>query len=33
MLDNGNAEAEGSQVIQWTANGGSPQRWTLTRIG
>ncbi|MFG3404691.1 endo-1,4-beta-xylanase [Streptomyces sp. NPDC048142] len=33
VLDNANSDAEGSTVIQWTANGGSPQQWNMTRAG
>ncbi|WP_327313137.1 alpha-L-fucosidase [Streptomyces sp. NBC_01235] len=32
-LDNGNTGNEGSPIIQWTANGGSPQQWTVTDLG
>lgn len=32
-LDNGNVSTEGSTVIQWSDNGGSPQKRTLTKIG
>ncbi|MFD9408612.1 alpha-L-fucosidase [Streptomyces sp. NPDC059989] len=32
-LDNGNTTNEGGQVIQWTANGGAAQQWTVTDLG
>ncbi|WP_406163399.1 alpha-L-fucosidase [Streptomyces sp. NBC_00882] len=32
-LDNGNIGNDGSPIIQWTANGGSPQQWTVTDLG
>ncbi|MFM9693739.1 alpha-L-fucosidase [Streptomyces europaeiscabiei] len=32
-LDNANIGNEGSPIIQWTANGGSPQQWTVTDLG
>jgi alpha-L-fucosidase len=31
-LDNGNVTADGSAVIQWTDNGGSPQQWRITSV-
>ncbi|MEV4560709.1 alpha-L-fucosidase [Kitasatospora sp. NPDC049285] len=31
-LDNGNTATAGSQVMQWTVNGGSPQQWRLTAL-
>ncbi|WP_079053903.1 alpha-L-fucosidase [Streptomyces graminilatus] len=31
-LDNGNITTDGSQIIQWTQNGGSPQQWTVTAL-
>ncbi|MEV0935824.1 RICIN domain-containing protein [Streptomyces phaeochromogenes] len=31
-LDNANIGTEGSTVIQWFANGGSPQQWNMTRL-
>lgn len=31
-LDDGNTAAAGSQVMQWTVNGGTPQQWTLTGL-
>ncbi|MDW4904225.1 alpha-L-fucosidase [Streptomyces sp. ADMS] len=32
-LDNGNTADEGSQIIQWTPNGGAPQQWAVTDLG
>jgi hypothetical protein len=32
-LDNGNTTTEGGTVIQWTDNGGTPQRWQLVQVG
>ncbi|MFG2802344.1 alpha-L-fucosidase [Streptomyces pseudovenezuelae] len=32
-LDNGNTGGEGSEMIQWTVNGGTPQQWTVTDVG
>ncbi|MEU9230284.1 alpha-L-fucosidase [Streptomyces massasporeus] len=32
-LDNGNVPTEGGPVIQWTVNGGAPQRWEVTHTG
>ncbi|MGW0197511.1 RICIN domain-containing protein [Nonomuraea sp. NPDC003201] len=32
-LDNGNVAIEGGPVVQWSDNGGIPQRWRLTRVG
>jgi hypothetical protein len=32
-LDNGNTSTEGGTVIQWTDNGGTPQKWQLVRVG
>lgn len=29
----GNVTTQGSNMIQWSWNGGSPQRWTMTKIG
>uniref|UniRef100_A0AAU2VGI9 alpha-L-fucosidase n=1 Tax=Streptomyces sp. NBC_00003 TaxID=2903608 RepID=A0AAU2VGI9_9ACTN len=31
-LDNGNVSTDGSQAIQWSQNGGSPQQWTVTGL-
>nr|WP_307531986.1 hypothetical protein [Streptomyces umbrinus] len=31
-MDNANIDTEGSTVIQWSASGGSPQRWNMTRL-
>ncbi|MFE0458838.1 alpha-L-fucosidase [Kitasatospora sp. NPDC058965] len=31
-LDNGNTSTAGSQVMQWTTNGGTTQQWTLTGL-
>lgn len=31
-LDDANTSAAGSQVIQWTLNGGTPQQWTVTGV-
>ncbi|MFD7908952.1 alpha-L-fucosidase, partial [Kitasatospora sp. NPDC059747] len=31
-LDDGNTSSAGSQVVQWTVNGGTPQQWTLTGL-
>jgi regulation of enolase protein 1 (concanavalin A-like superfamily) len=30
-LDNGNTTNNGANVIQWTDNGGNPQRWSIVR--
>lgn len=32
-LDNGNTGDEGSQIIQWTPNGGTPLQWNMTKVG
>ncbi|WP_405718156.1 alpha-L-fucosidase [Streptomyces sp. NBC_01537] len=32
-LDNGNVTTEGSSVIQYTSNSGTPQQWSMTKIG
>ncbi|MDF3144574.1 MULTISPECIES: alpha-L-fucosidase [unclassified Streptomyces] len=32
-LDNGNTGSDGTAIIQWTANGGTPQQWTVTDLG
>ncbi|WP_035803829.1 alpha-L-fucosidase [Kitasatospora mediocidica] len=31
-LDDDNTSSAGSQVVQWTVNGGTPQQWTLTGL-
>lgn len=31
-LDNGNTSTAGSQVVQWTVNGGTPQQWRVTGL-
>ncbi|GAA0667052.1 hypothetical protein GCM10010193_18390 [Kitasatospora atroaurantiaca] len=31
-LDNGNNSTAGSQAIQWTLNGGTPQQWRVTGL-
>ncbi|HEX8627444.1 MAG TPA: alpha-L-fucosidase, partial [Catenuloplanes sp.] len=33
VLDNANSGTDGTSVVQWTDNGGTPQRWTLTAVG
>jgi len=32
-LDNDNTTTEGANCIQWTDNGGTPQRWRITDVG
>ncbi|MGZ2358097.1 RICIN domain-containing protein [Streptomyces sp. 372A] len=32
-LDNGSTGAEGAPAMQWTANGGTAQRWKVTGVG
>ncbi|WP_371749237.1 RICIN domain-containing protein [Streptomyces sp. NBC_00280] len=32
-LDNGNTSGDGTPIIQWTVNGGTPQQWTVTDVG
>ena len=32
VLDNGSSTAKGAPVVQWAANGGKQQHWTLTNI-
>ncbi|MFD8217562.1 RICIN domain-containing protein [Streptomyces sp. NPDC059697] len=32
-LDNANTGADQTPVIQWSANGGTPQQWNMTKIG
>ncbi|BBC38754.1 Glycosyl hydrolase [Streptomyces graminofaciens] len=32
-LDNANVGGDGTPIIQWTVNGGTPQQWTVTDLG
>ncbi|KOU63171.1 glycosyl hydrolase [Streptomyces sp. MMG1533] len=32
-LDNGNTGSDGTPIIQWSVNGGTPQQWTVTDLG
>ncbi|MFD9190160.1 RICIN domain-containing protein [Streptomyces phaeochromogenes] len=31
-LDGANTDTEGSTVIQWSADDGSPQQWRMTKL-